>query len=441
MRLTGIKSTVVKPEMLGILDPEYYASSNRVSTERDAFTKVPLLFRAIRLRCDALTGVPVYVYPLGSDEPTEDWPIENKTLNEWIWELEASLLFKGAAYSVDLRNEFGGRIGGVQVLNPYTVDLIDKRGERWFKQQVSGATREWPEDEVLYLREYNPKDDVGPGVSAAGVALGSSQVQHYVTRFAGQFFESGAMPVVVLGLPNGMAGAERESVETFFKKAMQGIRNAFRVLAVSAEVKPTVITPPISDLDLTGVNESVVRNISWAFDIPKTILTADSANYATAETEFRIFTEKTIVPRCKRFESWLNPYLESYGVEIAFAPEELNEMQEDEKDRASAWKLYVDGGMNPDLAAEILGVDIPDTYSGERWKKPEPKAVAAPVQEPIEDMKKWERKALKRLSEGKPAQVDFESDVLPQELKSLTYNALGIAKSEDDVKLIFRGIA
>jgi hypothetical protein len=271
-----------------------------------------------------------------------------------------------------------------------------------------------------------------------------------MTRFASTFFENGAMPVVVMGLPANTQGPERERVENFFKKSIQGIRNAFRVLAVTGEIKPTVISPPLSELALTEVSAAAIMNIAWAFDIPKTILTADSANYATAETEYRIFTEQTIVPRCRFMESALNPFLAEHDVRIEFAPDELNEMQEDEGSRASAWKTYVDGGMSPELAAEILGVDIPENYKGERWKKPQP--VPAPLvaaqQEPKkpdavdkadDEMKRWEKKSLKRLKEGKSPQVEFESDHLSDALKSVTYNALSLAHTESDIKAIFNG--
>lgn len=449
MKPYELKTAVITPAVLGALDPDFYGKRNDLRAESDAFEKVPLLFRAVRLRCNALTRVPLYVYPIGGEEPIDSYPYEEQMpLERLLWLLEASLLLKGAAFTVKLADELGGG-QGYDVLNPFTMEVSYDKGVYSFKQQINGQTRTWPEDEMMFIREYSPTRDVGFGTAPASVAMDSSSAMHYVSRFASQFFENGAMPVVVMGLPPGTQTAEQQRVESFFKRTMQGIRNAFKVLAVTGEIKPTIITPPLSELALPDIDMGSINRIAWAFDIPKTILTADSANYATAEVEYRIFTEQTIVPRCKFYESELNKAFKDLGICIEFAPQELNEMQEDESSRASAWKTYVDGGMDPELAASILGVDIPEGWTGEKWKKPnpvppqliaaQPPADTPPDTPPAQEMKKWEKKSLKRVKEGKSAQVDFESDHLPEELKSVTYAALGLARSEDDVKLIFRG--
>lgn len=59
----------------------------------------------------------------------------------------------------------------------------------------------------------------------------------------------------------------------------------------------------------------------------------------------------------------------------------------------------------------------------------------------IEDLAKWERKALKRLREGKGAQCEFRSDFLDEvELRSI-FDALGGCEAADEVATLFRGKA
>ncbi len=56
----------------------------------------------------------------------------------------------------------------------------------------------------------------------------------------------------------------------------------------------------------------------------------------------------------------------------------------------------------------------------------------------IEDLAKWERKALKRLREGKGAQCEFRSDFLDEvELRSI-FDALGGCEAADEVAALFR---
>lgn len=56
----------------------------------------------------------------------------------------------------------------------------------------------------------------------------------------------------------------------------------------------------------------------------------------------------------------------------------------------------------------------------------------------LEDLGKWEKKALKRIKEGKPAQCEFRSDFLDEtELRSI-FEALGGCTAADEVATLFR---
>jgi HK97 family phage portal protein len=427
---------------------------SNISNEQDSYNKVPIIYRAVRLRCNALSRIPVYMYQGDSEEPMEEeeYPYPELPLNKHLWLAEAALLLKGASYTLVGKNTFGTDSGELFFLDPFTVNAVVKNSELSFEQQVESKRRIYSKDEILYWQEYDPTNSQSAGVSAGGVSLGSAQLRHYLGRFSSTFFEKGAMPVTMLSLPVGTQTPERERVEDFFKRAIHGIKNAFRVVAVSGEVKPTILTPSMNTLAVPELGAYTREDIAYAFDIPETVLSSKAASYATASSDYRSFLEQTIVPRCYYFEEQFNKYLKEQGYRVEFAPDEMTEMQEDESARASAFKTYVDAGMTPELAAEILGVDIPESFTGEKWKKeqaPPPPMIVQPKDEPKEkpkdedmadeDMKKWEKKAIHRLKEGKSAQVSFESDRLPESIKTLAYNALALAKSESDIKAIFNG--
>jgi HK97 family phage portal protein len=426
-----------------------------VQDEHESYDKVPIIYRAVRLRCNALTRVPVYVYPGDSEEPLDEaeYPFQGSLpINKHLWLAEASLLLKGASFTLILKNAMEQSTGELQFLNPFTMSVIlDRAGEisRFEQGKDGGQKQTWPVDDILYWQEYDPTDSKTGSTSAAGVSLGSAQMRHYLGRFSSEFFEKGAMPVMIVGLPTGTQQAERERVESFFKKTLQGIKNAFRIVAVSGEVKPTILTPAMNTLAVPDLSAYTREDIAYAFDIPETVLSSKAASYATASSDYRSFLEQTIVPRCWYYEEAFNKYLKEQGYRIEFAPDEMSEMQEDENQRATAFKTYVDGGMTPELASEILGIDVPENFKGEMFKKQlapiinvppvVPKDQPKDMTQAKDEMKKWEKKSLKRLKEGKSAQVEFESDALPESLRTVMYNALGIARSEEDVRAIFNG--
>ena len=68
------------------------------------YRSVPILFRAIQLRCDALSSVPVAV--MKGEEVEAKWPYPTK-LGELLWRWEASCLLSGAAFGELVTNKSG----------------------------------------------------------------------------------------------------------------------------------------------------------------------------------------------------------------------------------------------------------------------------------------------------------------------------------------------
>src|SRR3990172_11787287 len=122
---------------------------------------------------------------------------------------------------------------------------------------------------------------MGRGISATQVALGNAKLMDYITRFAGQFFAGGAMPVTALGMPEATTEEERKHGEGFFKRQMRGIANAFRVLAVRGDVKLATLTPPLKDLAMLELRDQALSSVAWAFGMSETML-KDAANFAPA---------------------------------------------------------------------------------------------------------------------------------------------------------------
>ena len=369
---SGDASTVLSIPWLTDAFEQGQMVRDRLVTVQDSFKKVALVYRAIRLRCNTLTSVPVTIKINGKE--SVEYPFEDTlSLHTLIWNMEASLLLSGASFNVKLidANE---NVIGLQYLNPFTVEIKynapspqNPDGEILFRQQVNGQwypnrKNWWTEDEILYVREFSPTDDIGPGVSASSVALGNSQLNHYLTRMVSHYFENGAISATIMSVPGGIGEEEKKRVQTYFARMMGGLRNAFRILAVSGESKIEQLTPKIKEMDISSLDDHTIANIAWAMDIPKTILTADSANFATANTEYKMYITDTIVPRLRMIESNLNPFLSEFGCEIKFNEQELAVMQEDEVQRAQALVSLTSTGLPLVVALEMLGYNIPEHF-------------------------------------------------------------------------------
>jgi HK97 family phage portal protein len=402
----------------------------------DGYNTVPMLYRAVNLRCDAISSVP---YHITRDGANIVWPWA-QSYTQLIKETERALLLTGSAFWLKLKK--GNVLTGFQALNPQTVTVKFDASKATsgnpfagvtFTQQFRGVTfGPWTTDDVVYFREPSMTDEVGPGLAPARVALQSAQLAHYLERFASHFFEGGAQPVTIMNLPENMDEAEFQRFKGEWGK-FSGVVNAFRTAFVrSPEIKATVITPPIKDLMLPELQERVVTTIAMTLGVPRTMLEASAANYATADSDRQSFWRETIVPRLSLYEHIINTQLFApIGYTLEYHPDELDVMQADEAARAGSLKMLVEAGMPLRGAMQTLGyknIDETLAMTGPDTVTPEVGAVPDVVGDNVEptaatrsvDWALLSKKLERRIKAGKTPWCDFDSAVISaEEVKSV----------------------
>ena len=414
--------------------------SGRIASAPDAYEVVPMLYRAVNLRCDAISTVP---YTLTRNGDAVDWPWR-QSVSELVKATERSLLLTGGAYWYKVVK--GRTMTGFVVLNPTTMTVNFEPTRATLEDPYSGALftqtqlgkvyGPWTINDIVYFREPSYRDDILPGLAPAAVALQSSQLGHYLERFTSAFFEGGAQPVMVMNLPEAMDDAEFARFRGEFATRIGGVANAFRSLFVrSPELKVQKVTPDINTMMLPELQERVITSIAMTLGVPRTMLEASAANYATADSDRQSFWRETIVPRLGMLEQVMNnQLLGPIGYEIVFNPEKLDVMQADEADRAdSLLKLTQAGVALPD-AMRILGYDNVDemflTPSVEApadelptEAPPEPAPVVGDIAPPQPDAaasmtarrNDWAllaKKIERRIKAGKSPRCAFDSDVI-----------------------------
>jgi hypothetical protein len=320
-----------------------------------------------------------------------------------------------------------------------------------FQQSIAGRTYgPWTTQEIIYFREPSMTDEVGPGLAPARVALQSAQLAHYLERFTSAFFEGGAQPVTVLNLPETMDEAEFKRFQGEWSMRFQGFVNAFRTAFVrSPDLKVTTITPPINTLLLPELQERAITAVSMTLGVPRTMLEASAANFATADSDRQSFWRETIIPRLSLYEQVINnQLLYALNYEMQFNPEALDVMQADEANRAGSLLQLVQAGVPLRGAMKILGYDqIEEALGPEPTPTPptspdatpnEPSAGVSEEVQPGQDVTPDEvaegslrtarandwallaKKLERRIKAGKSIACTFESDVITaDEVKSV----------------------
>lgn len=403
---------------------------------------VPLLFRAVQLRCGALASVPVKIYE--GKEQEKAWPFPTK-LSELLWKWEASCLLSGAAFGEIVANKSGYR-KDLRYRNPFDMSVKYSSGILEFKQNSSGAT--WKNDlragtyEMFYLAEYDPSQDVLPGVGAAIASTIDAKLLYAISKFPEMYFEGGAMPVTLLGIDSSDRN-EIERIQNWFRRSATAIKNAFRVLGVRAgSITPTTLTPPLKDLSFPELNDIAKDNIAMAFGIKQTLLDSEAANFATAQEDRLSFYEETIKPRARLFEDALNTQvLAREGLRLEFKFEELDIFQEDENDRADLLNKLVNAGLPVEVALSMAGYELTEEQAAmlDTHREQADERRDSGVEPQDEELRKWQKFAEKRVKEGKPIR-EFETSRIDPALHGAISGALEGVKTVDDVRHIFDSV-
>ena len=404
---------------------------------------VPLLFRAVQLRCDAISSVPVAI--MKGKENEVDWPYPTK-LGNLIWQWEASNLLAGAAYGEIVTNKSGFR-KDIKYRNPFDMDVKYDRGVYQFKQNSSGAV--WynePEAgryDMLYIREFDPTQDTNPGIGAGKASNIDAKLLYAISKFPEMYFEGGAMPVTLLGIDSNDRN-EIERIQNWFRRSATAIKNAFRVLGVrTGSITPVTLTPPLKDLSFPEISAMAKDNIAMAFGIKQTLLDSEAANYATAQEDRLAFYEDTIKPRARLFEDALNEQLLARdGLRLEFRFGEMDIFQEDENDRAELLNKLTAAGLPIEVSLQLAGYKLTEEQLSmleEHREQLDDRIDETPVDERTTELRKWQKFAEKRVKEGKELR-EFETSIIEPSLQGAINGALEGAKTAEEVKHIFDSV-
>lgn len=424
--------------------------------------RVPWLARAMDLVSWGVKTVPLVLMRGDVDiATTDDW--SNKEAQRLLPDVRKlvevvarALTLYGNAYAGKLTN--AAKYGqGLRYYKPSTIDpdFSQKTGELLgFKRNVNGQTLDLKTEQLVYFWPASEQVETGPSpTSPALAALTASGLIYNIGEFGVQFLERGAIKVTILAVPQGTQADQRTKLQDWWDRVVRGRSNAFTAHVLEADaVKPTVIGEGLKELEKTPLTDDAREAVAAALGIPHSLLMANAANFATAQMDRMNFYELTVTPRLDFIcDIITDQYLKAEGYKLQPRAQSLDVFHEDENARAGAYSSYVGSGMLPSIAAQICGIELPDGVEYEDLDpedEPEPEPQPAPVvvpemvqeEEPDmeeEELKRWQRKALKALKAGKSPAVEFESDVIQAETHKRIMANLQNAKTADEVKAAF----
>lgn len=438
-----------------------YTPSNR----EEAFRNVAWLFRGVQIRSQSLASVPFAILNARGDEIDTSADYRNQVKfwddpQRMLSQIEASLTVYGYAYLGNLKNRITTKL--LRYLLPTSMEpVFDSNGNPIaFKRKISdgGELRLEPE-QVVYFWAVDPLQESGhPTISPVTAALSAAGVLRNVDKFAETFFERGAIKATIFGVPSTTPQSEVSRFRAWLNKTFAGGDQANKIEVMNSdEVKATVIGEGLSELANNELTKERREDISTALGVPHSLLFSNAANFATAKQDEINFMQKTIVPEAMFIQQVLNTQLFApLGLQFEFRFEELQSFQEEEVQRSQAF-ANLTTTLPPWVAGPILGYDLPAdmdwdmlkeeslAWIEQRGKLRAPTSIED-TRDPSEqragnefgnDMRLWQRKAKRRLQEGKSAAVSFVSEHIPPTLQHAILGSLEAVTAASGVQSVF----
>lgn len=429
--------------------------------EAELYARVAAVNRAMNLTADATAHMNYAIVDRnGEDVDTfEDWqnsigfmPDPRDLMRRW----RLSLFQSGAAYGRMVKlNALKKEL--VYVL-PSTIKIVTNNGGlEKFERELNGVkvAEYYPnKGDFLYMWRLDHTTELLPTVNSEFKALTSAAgILHAADWWTKNYFEHGAVKPTVLAVKGMVLGDKKDDLQSSWARFVRslGTRLAEMAKIINAETMDVKhIGDGLGDIKDSPVYRQSIENIALASGIPLSLLLANSANYATAETEYAEWYRDSITPWAKWMARKISDQMK---IKLEVRAEQSEPDQEAEVERAQAFQVYASTlSAHPrglSIAAQIVGIDLPAGVEYEMLDEKIEKPVVEPTIESDTDtddeltakawdeLDTWRKKAVRLAKRGKPATFEFVTEHLPRDTADLIRKRLRFAGTPEEVKAAF----
>lgn len=436
------------------------------------YDTVAFVYRAVKLTAGVVTQIPFAIVDEATGEDVEvstEW--KNKlgfmpNPNKLIQLLEMSIILYGKGYLFKERNRV--RTLGLKYVSPVSItEKFDTtNGLIGFRRSIGSMAQDLEPADLLYFWESDPRVEIGPPLAWRMTAMmDAAGLLKWYDYFVSEFAKRGGVLPTMLMIKGMPQVQERERLETYWDKFVKGFyKVAGKVFNGESMSVATVGEGPgsLGDISLT---EDKRTDIAVAAGIPLSLLISNAANYATANADRKNFMQNTVLPDCNFIAGVMNIQLYNpLGLRMEYRPETLDEFQEEETQRAGAFAQYVQAGMIPAIAAQVVGIEPPpgveyDDMFVEDESEPAPVTPTAPELPDEQDMEDaedemngspimsaaawkdietWRRLALKAIKKGKAPTFTFTTTAIPATVYQSIAGGLASANNAETITQVFR---
>lgn len=235
-------------------------------------------------------------------------------------------------------------------------------------------------DEVILEKLPNPLDPFR-GAGPVASILSNIEQQRYAVDYQRNLFINGADPGGVITVPNRLSEPEFDEMVARWRESHQGIARAGAVGVLENGASWANGGQTNKDLEYGALRLANRDELREAWRMHKALLgTVEDVNRANAQTAQEVFVSWMDIPRLERRKDTLNckflPMFGATNVEFDYEDPSPDNREEDNGEltaKTAAFSVLVTAGVDPDDAAEVVGLPSMDMVE---------KAVQAPALPP-----------------------------------------------------------
>lgn len=311
--------------------------------------------------------------------------------------------------------------------------------------------------EMMYFWLPDPDIEIGaPKTFPAGTALLNSQL---ITGMSGTLkatSEAGFIPPTILAAKGMVSPEERNKTETWWNGFLRRWNENVAKLINAEAMSIVKVGAGMEELKgiYTELSKEQKESIGAAYGIPGALFMSDMAFASEVNEMVKMwYSSSQFVKIYRCIETTFNTQLlYRFGKKLKFKPDTLDAFQEAESKRAISFFQYSRSGIKRSVAAQILGIKLPEGLDYEDLdKEPEPvysmpkgQATAKPEtnteeKEPVsltadeaKSINLWRQVAVRNFKKGKGKAEDFKSS-LPSHIENNIRSKLLKAATEEEV--------
>lgn len=315
---------------------------------------VPILYRALNMRANAIASMPWALTrgKAGGQDVTEVEQYRGITrkMGRRLRLTSQALDVYGRSYWVKEANQFGRNLTPRWLAPTSLTEVTEATATERIRAEVQpneglyGFTRRagdremfLPWEQVVWFWEPSQTSEVGYGPGCVRAALAAAGALNHMDRFVEAYFKRGVIKATVFQVEGNTTKGEMEAVQNVLRSMLTGIRKAFSLLVLRSNFKPIVIGDSAKDTAAPELTTQKREDIAMAMGVPFSLLYSQAANYATSQTDYMTFYTQTVLPQAEMMQEAMNELLfEPLGLWFEFQPRKLEVFQASELQKAQA---------------------------------------------------------------------------------------------------------